>query len=250
MLSERDNSILVKIFDPEAQPESSARISANAVPLPGIPIDLFGELATRERRTLQPLNQDFPTPERIHQAIKELSSIIKSHPLYASAYVNRAQARRLQIQYDELFSPDAESMMVDIFADLDRAVDLAAPLRSLDQISAHQGNLLAAAHTHKGLLLLRAADITRGGAPAHGLPPALANMDADVLEEAASHELASGGRYGNTMAQQLAVKTNPYAKLCGSIVREAQRKEILETMRPHTFECVLVLPRCLADRVR
>lgn len=30
------------------------------------------------------------------------------------------------------------------------------------------------------------------------------------------------------LAQQISVKTNPYAKMCGSIVREAIQKEILE----------------------
>ena len=42
----------------------------------------------------------------------------------------------------------------------------------------------------------------------------------------ASHELALGGRFGNDIARQLAVQTNPYAKLCGEIVREALRKEM------------------------
>ena len=34
-----------------------------------------------------------------------------------------------------------------------------------------------------------------------------------------------GGRYGNEIARNLAVGTNPVAKLCGEMVREAMRKE-------------------------
>jgi hypothetical protein len=48
----------------------------------------------------------------------------------------------------------------------------------------------------------------------------------DRLEEMASHDFFLGGRYGNKAAQQLAVQTNPYAKMCGAIVKEAMRKEV------------------------
>ncbi len=36
-----------------------------------------------------------------------------------------------------------------------------------------------------------------------------------------------GGRYGNDVAREMAVRTNPYAKLCGNIVKEAMRGEML-----------------------
>ena len=48
------------------------------------------------------------------------------------------------------------------------------------------------------------------------------------LEEMASRDFVMGGRYGNEIARGLAVATNPTAKLCGSIVREAMRKEFGE----------------------
>lgn len=34
-----------------------------------------------------------------------------------------------------------------------------------------------------------------------------------------------GGRYGNPIAKALAVATNPTAKLCGEMVKEAMRKD-------------------------
>ncbi len=62
--------------------------------------------------------------------------------------------------------------------------------------------------------------------------PGLKPQSLADLEEAASRELGIGGRYGNETARQLAVKTNPYAKLCGSIVREALTKEISDYYHP------------------
>ena len=38
-------------------------------------------------------------------------------------------------------------------------------------------------------------------------------------------DFAMGGRYGNEIAKGLAVSTNPTAKLCGQMVREAMKKE-------------------------
>jgi hypothetical protein len=61
-----------------------------------------------------------------------------------------------------------------------------------------------------------------------GAVPRLTDFDSERLEEVASHDFAAGGRYGNNLSKQLAVKLNPYAKLCGSIVKEAMQKEIAE----------------------
>jgi len=62
----------------------------------------------------------------------------------------------------------------------------------------------------------------------------IGHLSLQDLEEAASRELGLGGRYGNETARQLAVKTNPYAKLCGSIVREALTKEIADFYQPQS----------------
>jgi hypothetical protein len=48
----------------------------------------------------------------------------------------------------------------------------------------------------------------------------------DRFEEEASRMFYLGGLYGNEVAKALAVHTNPHAKLCGSIVKEAMRKEL------------------------
>jgi len=58
------------------------------------------------------------------------------------------------------------------------------------------------------------------------LPSHLQHLDADQLEELASHDFQDGGKFGNEVARQMAVMTNPYAKMCGAIVKEAMKKEI------------------------
>jgi hypothetical protein len=52
-----------------------------------------------------------------------------------------------------------------------------------------------------------------------------AKWSAVDFEENASKDFMMGGRFGNEIAKALAVSTNPTAKLCGEMVREAMRKE-------------------------
>ena len=61
--------------------------------------------------------------------------------------------------------------------------------------------------------------------PQPALPPTLDGLSSTALEELAGRDFALGGRYGNKTARQLSVQTNPYAKACGAIVKEALRKE-------------------------
>jgi hypothetical protein len=61
----------------------------------------------------------------------------------------------------------------------------------------------------------------------HLLPPQLQGKSREQLEEMASRDFEMGGRYGNDVAREMAVRTNPYAKLCGNIVKGAMRGEML-----------------------
>jgi hypothetical protein len=113
-------------------------------------------------------------------------------------------------------------------ADLGAAITLATPAPSptAARISPLQADLLANAHTHRGYLLLKAASASASAQPpVVALPPPLAGLSSTALEELASRDLALGGRYGNKIARQLSVRTNPYAKACGAIVSEALRTE-------------------------
>lgn len=51
------------------------------------------------------------------------------------------------------------------------------------------------------------------------------NMDKPELEELASRDFAAAARYGDDVAREMSVRTNPYAKMCGSIVRNALVEE-------------------------
>ena len=110
-------------------------------------------------------------------------------------------------------------------SDLDKGIKLATPSSS-DAYSNHQKDVLSAAHTHRGFLLLKAADRVRNGQLISGR--SLGTISGDEIEEWANADFMAGAKYGNKMAQEMTVKTNPYAKMCGAIVKEAMRKEIEE----------------------
>jgi hypothetical protein len=52
-----------------------------------------------------------------------------------------------------------------------------------------------------------------------------ANWNQSDFEEGSARDFHLGGSFGNTISRVMAVHTNPYAKLCGSIVKEAMRNE-------------------------
>ena len=227
-LSLHDNSVLLRLFDAEGQSHPVQRLQFSAQSLPGIPEREFTELSHREKAQVATLSEGTPSTTQILSCIENLNQLLAEWPQYASALVNRAQARRMLIPYRNLFSPETSDSMALLMSDLEEAIRMTVPVRLSAPLSRHQSSLLAVAHTHKGMLLLLAADLLRGGSNIYGLPASLSKLDANLMEEAASRELAVGGTYGNVMAQQLSVKINPYAKLCGQIVREAQRQEVKE----------------------
>lgn len=193
--------------------------------------------------------------QNLQTAISQLDIIITDHPTYASAYLNRAQALRLLFDYHQHAQHadhrnDQETSVIDrIFSDLAQTIALASPQPGIPPtqqpsnlssekitLSPVQARLLSDAHTHRGYLLLQASrhiknlsqdNILKQSARSTILLPShLQSLDADKLEELASRDFQDGGRFGNDIARQMAVMTNPYAKMCGAIVREAMRKEI------------------------
>jgi hypothetical protein len=234
-LTPNDSAILSALFDPESSPSSNNSIPisdpSSAPALPHISSALLPSLRAREARAIRPLNTPSPTPTAIETAIRDLSSLIEAHPDYAPAYVNRAQASRLCLDSapaSEYFATANLPATTQLFADLGTAIALTTPLKPTAPISPLQADLLANAHTHRGYLLLKAASasVTSTSTPPQiALPPTLTGLSSTALEELASRDFALGGRYGNKLARQLSVQTNPYAKACGAIVKEALRKE-------------------------
>ncbi|KAF3400555.1 hypothetical protein DPV78_005278 [Talaromyces pinophilus] len=194
------------------------------------------------------------TPVHIlEQAIDDLSSLITEHPDYPPLYANKAQALRLLIQSKTsttsdtdkdaaIFHPENKDLATRLLSDLSKAISLASPVatganRSITSVSSSQYRLLSNTHMHRGYLLLKAGKIrkeeeegtthtqqTERGGPTQ----LLAISSRDQLEEMASQDFFEAGRYGNEVAKQLSVGTNPYAKMCGAIVKEALKKEIEE----------------------
>jgi hypothetical protein len=173
-----------------------------------------------------------PTKPEVERAITALSELIDAHPKYASAYTNRAQALRLVVG-DAIFTQIEDEVDLErIFADLGTAISLATPScpTQTASVSPQQAQVLATAHSHRAYLDLKAAQAA-SASPTLKLecgPEMLRGMDKDRLEEMASREFEAAGRYGDKVAREMAVRTNPYAKMCGAIVKKALREEVAE----------------------
>lgn len=231
-LSSNDAKVLSALFDPESSPSASIKVVPQPPQsLPHIPDSLLPTLQAAERSAILPLNTQKPSLDDANAAIKALGELIEQHPTYASAYANRAQALRLRVEdEDRMFEDENADTTEALLADLARAIELASPASPQDPLSPLQARLLATAHTHRGYLLLKAAKAA-GEANLQSGPKELRGRDKDSLEEMASREFFLGGRYGDKTAKELAVRTNPYAKMCGAIVKQAMREEMGDAPR-------------------
>jgi hypothetical protein len=126
-----------------------------------------------------------------------------------SLWNNRAQIRRL--------SGNVQGALEDIA----KAIWLATPSGN-GTLSADNARVLSLAHTHRATIymLIARREIT-------GILP---DESPERLEERASHDFAWAGKYGSDLARAMAVRTNPYAKMCGAIVKTAMKKEIEPTV--------------------
>ncbi|THW51218.1 hypothetical protein D6D21_01583 [Aureobasidium pullulans] len=224
-LTTRDSIVLKSLFDPEASATHTTKHASSQTSLPGMAEHQFTIYRSTELQIISQLQEKSPATGTAQDTIDELSSLIKESPGYASAYINRAQARRLLVPLDGLFTPDYAEASEQLLKDLQQGIQLAEPKSSDQEPSTHQTTVLAAAHTHRGFLLLKIADIIRNGEQVHGVNEAVKSASAETIEEQASRDFAAGGQYGNKEAREMAVRTNPYAKMCGAIVKEALKKE-------------------------
>lgn len=248
-LTSNDSAVLQALFDAESSPSSGITIDAS---LPTWPSSLnISEtslvlLKQRESDIIRQIQgEESPSQEVVKSALNEFDYLILQNETYPSAYINRAQTLRLlvdlihnketgcseapntELRDGALFSPQTSHLCSRIFSDLGQAITLATPASPADPVSTAQARLLADAHTHRGYLLLKAARVKKQNSEdGQAGPERLRGLTSDQLEEMASQDFFFGGRYGNKVAQQLAVQTNPYAKMCGAIVKEALKKEL------------------------
>ena len=241
-LSDNDIQVSKSVLDQQSwasMSASSSLIDSSLPPsLPFFDPELLPTVQAAERAALLPLNIPFPSPHLLHVALAQLTDLISLHPTYASAYNNRAQARRLLGDYDIHSEPEQWSMIWD---DLCEAIRLATPIVAGAKVSVRHGNLLAAAHTQRGLLILSLVRSTNGSISKtggglgnetdwvnykHRLPKQFWGLDTIDLEAMASRDFETAGRYGDKAAWEMSAATNPYARLCGEIVKKAIRAEV------------------------
>ncbi|KAF2092818.1 hypothetical protein NA57DRAFT_49485 [Rhizodiscina lignyota] len=223
-LSGNDAHVLNALFDPESSLSSGPSIDASQNSLPHVDESELSILQTTEARIVNSLTPSNSSRTNVAAAIEQLGKLIDEHPQYAPAYINRAQANRLQLG-DGVYTAKISPAVASILADLSTAISLITPSSPAESVSQLQAKLLASAHTHRAYILYK---ISKSG-DLSSLPEPMQHGGAGAVEEMASRDFFLGGRYGNTVAQQMSVRTNPYAKMCGAIVKEALRKEMDST---------------------
>jgi len=186
-LTLNDSITLTRLFDPESSPDSSLVPISPSLPAdPNYPSEVLSRLQSTELEAIR-LSDTSAT-----DALSLLGDLITKYPRYASAYNNRAQLRRI-LKQDK----------GEVLADLDEAIQIATPTMPLTPVSNLQAKVLCAAWTQKGVVLLACGD-----------------------EDRAAAAFQAGARYGGEVARQMAVRANPYARLCGAIVKKAMRNEL------------------------
>lgn len=213
----------------------------------------YERIATEERRLILTVQQAEiqiagPGPrtgldplETYQECVSGLSELISTSPSYASAKNNRAQATRRLYGDGMLLSglgPSGSPLVVECdpeekrsaarrtLSDLDTCISLLTPSGSYPRLSRQAARTLSSAHTQRAAIYHQTSKmLAKGGVMDVDQERTEAGWEKMDFEEAASRDFALGGRYGNEVAKGLAVSTNPTAKLCGQMVREAMKKE-------------------------
>ncbi|KAK7187074.1 hypothetical protein DPSP01_005868 [Paraphaeosphaeria sporulosa] len=227
-LSANDARILNALFDPETLPssvaaaQSTSTIDDSLPPHPAMPSSQLSTLEAQQNELVRHITSS-SSISSVEAAIKQQDEIVSSHPSYPSAYLNRAMLRRMLLESSlpkeadaSIFSspePDLDAL----FSDLSRSISTCLPSSSSasTSVSTYQARILRTAYSHRAYLYLKAAEL---GIEWRG-------KGKSELEEAASADFAGAARFGDEVAREMSVRTNPYAKMCGAIVRNALREE-------------------------
>ncbi|KAK0634851.1 hypothetical protein B0T17DRAFT_502453 [Bombardia bombarda] len=254
-LSKRDLNVLEKIKDPESDPSSAVQIDSNLPKDPNILDPNVYDKASRQERDIiksiqqleiqsagahskQPNNIDIVAGYR--SCVSRLGQLIEEYPEYASARNNRAQAiRRLcgdavlvtdapqppQALLRHIDNDERIEMACIALGDLDCAISLLTPTRPYSTLSPQTAKTLSMAHTQRAAIYHMTSKLLSSHALSVSRERRETSWSKLDFEENTSRDFAMGGRYGNEIARGLAVSTNPTAKLCGQMVREAMKKE-------------------------
>ncbi|KAK0651256.1 hypothetical protein B0T16DRAFT_453744 [Cercophora newfieldiana] len=254
-LSRRDLNVLGKIQDPESDPSMMVYIDSSLPKDPHIrDLDAYGKLSEKERdiimsiqkletRNMQQQSTAGPDVEVVksyRDCVARFGNLIAECPQYASARNNRSQAlRRLcgdsmlvaqvpqspQALLQDIDDSQRLEMAQTVLADLDQTIMLLTPAGRFPRMSSQAARTLSLAHTQRAAIYLATSKLMDLGNISVPAGRREAHWSKLEFEENASRDFAMGGRYGNEIAKGLAVSTNPTAKLCGQMVREAMKKE-------------------------
>jgi hypothetical protein len=246
-LSNNDARILNAVFDPESATEAP-KIEIDPILPPDQHIrnlSLLTALRAQELSAIRLVEAYSSSPKSLvsekHsvyvKALHIISGLVADHPKYASAYNNRAQLHRWRYgDRGVLVQPGnskgsseggARIAAENALHDLDIAISLASPSSKANTVSPSQGKLLAQAWTQRAAILWGAAkDLESGGQVIVGEEDVeWRNWDKTRFEEEGSRSFFMAGIYGSQVGKAMAVVSNPHAKLCGSIVQEAMKRE-------------------------
>ncbi|KAH9908045.1 hypothetical protein F4778DRAFT_777410 [Xylariomycetidae sp. FL2044] len=262
-LSRRDFNVLEKIKDPESDPATAVIVDPSLPKDPNIiEATVYDRVARKEREIIfmmqqlelqlaglvpssvvalvtEPVEDYRKCVEDYKKCVSLLGQLGSEYPGYASARNNRAQALRRLYGDMMLLSgeKDPKALCRDAadlersqaaataLSDLDRAIALLTPKSLFASVSPQAGKTLSFAHTQRAAIYHITAKALGQSATVQVSDRKEATWAKIDFEEAASRDFAAGGRYGNEIAKGLAVSTNPTAKLCGRMVREAMKKE-------------------------
>ncbi|KAF2016476.1 hypothetical protein BU24DRAFT_202521 [Aaosphaeria arxii CBS 175.79] len=234
-LSANDTRILNALFDPETLPSSVAKardistIDSTLPSHPTIPQSELSTLETQQNEIVSKVSSTSPSAQEdqttiIDSSLSTLDEIIQSCPKYPSAYLNRAMVQRMKLentitdttpQKSFFTSQESSEPINSLFKDLSQAIQLSMPSTPSSPVSPYQARILRTAHSHRAYLYLKASE---SGQEWDGKGKA-------ELEELASGDFSAAARYGDEVAREMSVRTNPYAKMCGAIVRNALAEE-------------------------
>jgi hypothetical protein len=156
-----------------------------------------------------------PVRETIAQALRRI---------YGDGILVKGIAKSLPEEAEPLDPSASDQALISasntILSDLTIAISLLTPTNPFSPLSSQAAKTLSQAYTQRGAIYhLTGKHLSHKGAELRIDPSrkeaAWKTVD---FEENASRDFMMGGRYGTVI-------TNPTAKLCGEMVREAMRKE-------------------------
>lgn len=243
-----------KMQDPEFDPSQAVEVDSSLPKDPHVTdVTEYERIATEEKKMILAVQQvelqlaglksmagNNPV-DAYKDCLSGLSTLITAYPSYASARNNRVQAIR-RLYGDAMLvtgivpsdtplvgegnGQDRQAAASQALSDLDTCIILLSPTEGHAHMSPHAVKTLSLAHTQRAAIYHQTSKVlAKGGELDVQGGRREASWSKLDFEEAASSDFAMGGRYGNEIAKGLAVSTNPTAKLCGQMVREAMKRE-------------------------